>query len=68
MSNTLGKYLCASATFDWVADHGGTCDYAKDGRATVLCGDNGIQCFTRTGAKAWSVPDCMLVEVIHTAH
>ncbi len=68
VSSTFGKYLCASATFDGVEDHGRTYDYAKDGRITVLHRDNRTRRLTHTGAKAWSVPDRKLVEVIHATH
>jgi len=61
-------YPGANATFDLYEDNGRTYDYAKDGRITVLHWDNRTRRFTHTGAKAWSVPDSQLVEVIHAAH
>ena len=56
------------ATLALGGDSGRTYDYAKDGRITVLHWNNRTRRLTHTGAKAGSVPDSKLIEVIHAMH
>ena len=55
----------AFASYD---DNGGTYDHAEEGRITVLRRGDVTRRFTHRGAKAWSVQDGNLVEVIHAVH
>jgi alpha-D-xyloside xylohydrolase len=61
-------YPGSDATFDLYRDDG-TDDYRKSGgRITVLHWDDHARRFTHSGARAWSVPDDSLIEVVRATH